>query len=154
MTKRKTEGSPKKVDAGKQENISLEYSQQAAADMFATADVSRVYGKPIKHEGTTIIPAAEVLWAGGFAAGSGFGESPVGEDHEVSSGASGGSGGGGRTLARPVAVIIASEEGVRVEPIIDPTKIFMAALTAGGFMAAMAFRMMSPRRALRKLESK
>jgi uncharacterized spore protein YtfJ len=154
MTKRKTEGSTRSVDAVVQEGATLSYSQKIAEDMFAVADVSKVYGRPIKHEGTMIVPAAEVLWAGGYGAGSGFGEGgPLKEEDDFDRRDFEGTGGGGHTFARPVAVIIASEDGVRVEPVIDPTKIFMAALTAGGFMAAMAFRMMSPRKALRGLKS-
>ena len=153
MTKRKVEGSTMKGKAREQEGSSLSYSQEAAEKMFAAANVSRVYGRPIKHDGKIIIPAAEVLWAGGFGAGSGFGEGPVIDEENSGEGGGEGSGGGGRTFARPVAVIIASEEGVRVEPVPDPTKVLLAAITAGGFLAAMAFRMMSPRKALRGLKN-
>jgi uncharacterized spore protein YtfJ len=152
MSKRKTSTTSKVDPEIQAETEGLKYSKEAAAEMFAAADVSRVYGRPVKHEGTTIIPAAEVLWAGGFGAGSDYYKSPEREEEDSLSGSGEGSGGGGRTLARPVAVIIASEEGVRVEPILDPTKILLAAFTAGGFMAAMAYRMMSPRKALRKID--
>jgi hypothetical protein len=47
-----------------------------------------------------------------------------------------------------VAVVIASPEGVRVEPVFDITKIALAGLTALGFMVGMMFRMSSRRRAL------
>jgi uncharacterized spore protein YtfJ len=59
----------------------------------------------------------------------------------IGEGGAGGGVGGGRTLSRPVAVIIASPEGVRVEPIADRTKVIMAAITAAGFVASMLFRM-------------
>ena len=49
-------------------------------------------------------------------------------------------------LSRPVAVIIAAPEGVRVEPVVDATKIGLAALTAAGFMFGMWMRMARPRR--------
>jgi hypothetical protein len=45
-----------------------------------------------------------------------------------------------------VAVIVASPEGVRVQEVVDPTKIALAALTAAGFMIGMMARMMRPRR--------
>jgi hypothetical protein len=51
-----------------------------------------------------------------------------------------------------VAVIIANSEGVRVEPVIDPTKILLGALTASGFILAMMGRMMSPRKAMRAIK--
>ena len=146
MTKRKVD------PLEKQEAASLTFSQKNMEDMFATADVSKVYGKPIKHETALIIPAAEVLWAGGFGAVSGFGEGPVPEGEDFGNSGGSGSGGGGRSFARPVAVIISTEEGVRVEPVPDPTKVLMAAITAAGFMAAMTLRMISSRRALRKLK--
>ena len=57
-----------------------------------------------------------------------------------------GGGGGGRTLARPVAIIIMDAEGVRVEPVVDPTKIALAALTTAGFMTATLFGFFRPRR--------
>lgn len=145
MTKRKVEG------LEKQEGASIAFSQKTVEQMFATADVTKVFGKPVKHENVMILPAAEVLWAGGFGAGD-FGEAPLQEGEDFGKGGGFGSGGGGRAFARPVAVIIATEEGVRVEPVPDPTKVLMAALTAAGFMAAMAMRMISARRALRKLE--
>jgi uncharacterized spore protein YtfJ len=58
------------------------------------------------------------------------------------SGGGGGGGGGGRVLSRPVAIIIASPDNVRVEPVVDVTKISLAALTAGGFILGMLLRML------------
>lgn len=111
---------------------------------IATADVEKVYGKPIKNGETLILPTAEILCAMGFGVGSGSGNQMDGEEKNQSEGSfgGGGGGGGGRVLSRPVAVVIASPEGVRVEPVIDPTKIALALLTAAGFMMSMLFRMM------------
>jgi uncharacterized spore protein YtfJ len=95
-----------------------------------TADVNRVYGQPVEHEGSLIIPAAEVVAGMGFGAGYGAG----GPQDEDGGGSGGGGGGGGKTVSRPVAVIVADQNGVRVEPVVDPTKIALAALTAFGFM--------------------
>jgi len=113
-----------------------------------TASVERVYGAPIEVGTTKIIPAAENLVIMGFGAGAGYGsadfesteeKSPPGEG--TGEGGGGGGGGGGRTLSRPVAVIIATPEGVRVEPVADRTKVIMAAITAAGFVAGMFLRM-------------
>jgi uncharacterized spore protein YtfJ len=113
-----------------------------------TASVDRVYGTPIEVGETKIIPAAENLVVMGFGAGAGYGSTEFEGDEGAQStgegvgeGGGGGGGGGGRTLSRPVAVIIASPDGVRVEPVIDRTKILMAAITAAGFMAGMFFKM-------------
>ncbi|MBK5108532.1 MAG: hypothetical protein JJE12_10380 [Anaerolineales bacterium] len=115
-----------------------------------TASVERVYGAPIEVGTTLIIPTAENLVIMGFGAGAGYGvadfenkkdeeASPPGEG--TGEGGGGGGGGGGRTLSRPVAVIIASPEGVRVEPVADRTKVIMAAITAAGFVAGMFLKM-------------
>jgi len=115
-----------------------------------TASVDRVYGAPIEVGDTVIIPTAENLVIMGFGGGAGYGvadfenkkdeeASPPGEG--TGEGGGGGGGGGGRTLSRPVAVIIASPEGVRVEPVADRTKVIMAAITATGFVAGMFLKM-------------
>lgn len=106
---------------------------QSTLDKFmAVADVKRVYGEPIKHETATIIPAAEVVAAMGFGAGYGAG----GPADAEAGGTGGGGGGGGRAFSRPVAVVIADENGVRVEPVADRTKVLLTSLTALGFIAA------------------
>lgn len=114
-----------------------------------TADVDRVYGAPVEVGETKIIPAAENLVVMGFGAGGGYGTSASDNEEETEKstewsgeGAGGGGGGGGRTLTRPVAVVIASPEGVRIEPVADRTKVIMAAITAAGFVAGMFLRMM------------
>ncbi len=113
-----------------------------------TANVDRVYGAPVEVGETKIIPAAENLVVMGFGAGSGYGTSEIESNEESPSsgegmgeGGGGGGGGGGRTLSRPVAVIIASPQGVRVEPVADRTKVIMAAITAASFVAGMFLRM-------------
>jgi uncharacterized spore protein YtfJ len=111
-----------------------------------TADVKHVYGEPIRHGDTVVIPTAEVLTGLGFGTGSGFGTGQEGE------GGGGGGGGGGRTFSRPVAVVVVSPEGVRVQEVVDPTKIALAAITAGGFMVGMLMRLISPKRAMKELK--
>lgn len=109
-----------------------------------TASVERVFGAPIEVSDTIIIPAAENLVAMGFAAGGGYGSADEENDEESPTNNEEGArvgGGGGRTLSRPVAIIVASPEGVHVEPVFDRTKIALAALTAAGFMVGMIFRM-------------
>ncbi len=100
--------------------------------LFAAADVRRVYGEPVRLGETTILPAAEVLSIAGFGMGSGAGArtDALGKHR----GGGGGGGGGGRTLARSVAVIVSTPDGVRVQPVLDVTKIALAALTAAGFV--------------------
>ena len=115
---------------------------------LATADVKRVFGEPIEVGTTKIIPTSENLVVMGFGAGAGYGSADFERDEEEATpgegtgeGAGGGGGGGGRTLSRPVAVVIATPEGVRIEPVADRTKVIMAAITAAGFVAGMFLRM-------------
>jgi len=108
----------------------IDMVQETLETFLEAADVNKVYAKPVQHEETIIIPAAEVVAGMGFGAGYGAG-GPLDDD---GGGSGGGGGGGGRTFARPVAVIIADKNGVRVEPVMDPTKIALTALTALGFI--------------------
>ena len=113
----------------------IDMVQETLETFLETADVNKVYAEAVEHEGSVIIPAAEVVAGMGFGAGYGAG-SPREEDGP---GSGGGGGGGGKTFARPVAVIIADKNGVRVEPVIDPTKIVLTALTAFGFIFGNSF---------------
>ena len=130
----------------------LEIFQDTVEEFLAAADVRVVYGEPIQHDDTLIIPTAEVLCGLGFGVGSGSGSNADQNSNNPSQGSGSGGGGGGRILSRPVAVVVASPEGVRVEPVVDITKIALAGLTALGFMVGMMFRMSSRRHALPEIE--
>ncbi|MCL4561014.1 MAG: hypothetical protein M1281_10405, partial [Chloroflexi bacterium] len=52
---------------------SIDRAHDSIEQFIASADVSRVYGEPIKEGDVTIIPTAEVLTGMGFGYGSGFG---------------------------------------------------------------------------------
>jgi len=103
--------------------------------LIEAADVGKVYAAPIQHGDTLLIPAAEVLAVAGFGMGAGTGSAPDPRGRSRAGGGGGG-GGGGRTLARGVAVVVSTPDGVRVEPIVDLTKIALAGLTALGFVWA------------------
>ena len=119
---------------------------QTTLDKFLTAaNVEAVYGPPVSQGENVVIPAAEILSAVGFGLGMGGG-SQNSTEAENAGGSGGGGGGGGRVLARPVAAIIISPTSVRVEPIVDVTKIVLAVFTTFGFMAAMFTRMNKPGR--------
>jgi uncharacterized spore protein YtfJ len=124
---------------------SMDLVKDTMDHFLSAANVKAVYGEPIKSGNNLIIPAAEVLSGLGFGMGAGVGDNAT-KDEEgkpmKNSGGGGGGGGGGRVLSRPVAVIIASPEGVRVEPVVDVTKVALAALTAGGFILGMLLRML------------
>jgi len=98
-----------------------------------SAGVEKVYGEAIKKGETVIIPAAEVIMGMGF----GMGGDRRGD---------GGGGGGGYSTSRPVAVVIVTPEGVRVEPVMDVTKVALALFTALGFMISTLAKMRSGRK--------
>jgi len=128
--------------------------QNTLTQFLDTANVNRVYGAPIRRGDVTIIPTAEVLVGLGFGVGAGSGTSPEqeGDGSGVSGGSGGGGGGGGRTLSRPAAVVIISPDGVRVEPVVDTTKVALAAITAGGFMLATLTGFFSPKKIAQQLK--
>jgi uncharacterized spore protein YtfJ len=119
--------------------------------LFEVAQPGAVFGEPITVEGQTVITASEVSAGGfvGYALGSGSGtacqEEKESEDEcqvdgdEVSFG--GGAGVGGGSMGRPVAAITIGPEGVKVEPIVDGTKIALAFFTTIGSMFMMLLRM-------------
>ena len=140
----KDPGEPGEIDL----HQTLDDINSTMESFLETASVDRVYGAPIEVGTTKIIPAAENLVVMGFGAGAGYGRGNFEGNEEDSEpgegtgeGGGGGGGGGGRTLSRPVAVVIATPEGVRVEPVADRTKVIMAAITAAGFVAGMFLRM-------------
>jgi uncharacterized spore protein YtfJ len=117
-------------------NAALNLIQDTMENFIATADVETVYKEPIEHGEALIIPTAEVVAFMGF--GVGYGQSS-GEDMDSGSGSGGG--GGGHVFARPVSVVIASPEGVKVEPVFDMTKIALAGITTAAFMFSMIYRL-------------
>ena len=129
-------------------NATLPQSMDLVGDtlekFLEVASVEAVYGEPVQHADQIVIPCAEIVCGLGFGIGTGFGVNEgQGEDDNPAknAGGGGGGGGGGHVLSRPVAVIVASPEGVRVDPVVDVTKVALAALTAGGFMVGMLLRM-------------
>jgi len=122
----------KKAEIVATEIGSFEEGAELLERLFQVADPGGVYSEPITAEGHTVITASEVTVGMGFGYGGGTG--PNGE------GGTGGGGGGG-AAGRPVAAIIISADGVRVEPIVDPTKIALAMFTAVGSFLLMLGRM-------------
>jgi uncharacterized spore protein YtfJ len=122
-------------------NLALDTVQTTMDKFLSAANVAAVYGPPISQGENIVIPAAEVLSVAGFGLGSGRGSQGSADPEHTGSG--GGGGGGGRVLARPVAAVVISPQGVRIEPIVDVTKIVLAVFTTLGFMVAMLNRMTS-----------
>lgn len=100
---------------------------QALSQLVTTARAEAIFGQPVVSGDTTVISCSEIAIGMGMGSGSG----PVDENGNPTGG---GSGGGGGARGRPVAVIVITNEGVRVEPIFDLTKIVLASLTTGTFV--------------------
>lgn len=124
----------------------IESTQKVFDEMLAAANVQAVYGEPIKNDDTWVVPSAEIIGLVGYGGGRGGGKNGT-----ENIGGGGGVGGWGRVFSRPVAAIVITPESVRVQPIVDVTKIALAAFTAMGFMVAMVARM-SNKNARRALE--
>lgn len=90
--------------------------------LFDVAASGAVFGAPATSGERTIITASELS----VAMGAGVGEGP--------DAAGQGGGGGGFSFGRPVAVVIVEPQGVRVEPVVDVTKVAIAMFTALGAM--------------------
>lgn len=96
-----------------------------------------VYSEAVSAADQTVITASEVFAGGavGFGGGAGIGNIPHenGSDEQTTSqqgtGAGGGSGSMGGSKGRPVAAIIINDQGVRIEPIVDVTKLGLAFFT-------------------------
>jgi uncharacterized spore protein YtfJ len=123
--------------------------------LFDAARPDTVFAAPVTAEGRTVISASEVLLIAGVGAGMGGGTGPNQPEPSdddanggISSGGGGGGGGGGAVNARPVAVVIIDANGVRVEPVVDVTKIGLAALTVMGAVLVMFGRIRSMQRKL------
>ena len=94
--------------------------------------VGAVFGQPVTGEGRTVIPVASVMY--GFGLGFGQGPTPLAEEIEeakADSAIGGGSGGAGASTPR--AVVEITEDGVRVIPIVDESRIAMAGIFTGAW---------------------
>jgi uncharacterized spore protein YtfJ len=69
-----------------------------------------VVGEPVTIEGITLVPLIKAGF--GFGAGAGSGK---GESSQKGEGTGGGTGGG--AYVRPIAVVIITKEGVKMEPV-------------------------------------
>jgi uncharacterized spore protein YtfJ len=109
---------------------------EAGSEGIALATISKlfdvyqpgvVFSEPTTSGDHTVITASEVYVGMGLGVGRGSGGEPDDEGNGE------GSGGGG-SAGRPVAAIIIGPKGVRVEPIVDVTKIALAFFTTLGAM--------------------
>jgi uncharacterized spore protein YtfJ len=92
--------------------------------IWAAAQPGAVYSAPVTSGDYTIITASEVFAAGGY-----------GLDDEK------GSGGGGVSRGRPVATIVIGPDGVKIQPVVDATRVALGVMAAvGGSVLAARLR--------------
>ena len=92
-------------------------TMHSGLDQMMNISADRVYADPVRVGDRVVIPAASVEFVGGF----GFG----GDNRS-----NGGGGGGGSHAGRPVAIIEAGPNGVRVKPVIDFTRVGLTLVAA------------------------
>jgi len=101
----------------------LQKAGELTTSMLAIAQPSAIFGEPLQIGEETIVTASEV----GAAMGVG----------KIIAAA----GGGGTSFGRPVAVVTAGPNGVKVRPVLDLTKIGLAFLTMLGSFLMMKRKM-------------
>jgi len=124
-------------------------SSKLMDQILVAAKPGSVFSDPITADNHTIITASEVFAGGalGFGGGAGVGFKPDSELPEEEqppkegTGVGGGSGGFGGSKGRPVAAIIINPDGVRIDPIVDVTKIGLAFLTTFGAILITLFKL-------------
>lgn len=92
-------------------------TMSSGLDRLMSVSADRVFAEPVRIGDRVVIPAASIEFSGGF----GFG----GDTNS-----NGGGGGGGHQAGRPVAIIEAGPEGVRVKPVIDFTRVGLTLVAA------------------------
>jgi uncharacterized spore protein YtfJ len=128
--------------------------------LVGMAHPDSVFSKPISIDNYTLITTSE--YGAGLGFGFGMGSGPVNSQGQPESSpqaaqaaipadqmtaSGGGGGGGGFSMGRPVAVISVGPDGVRVEPVVDATKIGLAAIS---MLVSMAFALTRMRRRSRR----
>jgi uncharacterized spore protein YtfJ len=106
------------VDTAEAEQIGTAVT--AGIEQLMSVSADRVYREPVRVGERVVIPAATIAYGGGFGFGAG------GDAIERG----GGGGGGGWNDGRPVAVIEASPDGVRIRPVIDFTRVGLTVVAA------------------------
>lgn len=126
----------------------------AALDkLIGTAQAKAVFGEPVSVGEHTVITAAEVSVGLGFGFGGGAnppqqcaGDAEAPQIQGIQYSAGGGGGGGGVAGGRPVAVVHIGPEGVRIDPVLDVTKVSLALFAALGALFVMLGRLSKARR--------
>lgn len=118
------------IDVHSKGDSALETTAEVMNKLVDVAKADSVFRTPIECGNTIVIPCCEVATGGGMGIGSG----PDQTKEEKKQSVGWGVGTCGGSNARPVALIVLSPERVEVKPIVDATKVALAALTTATFM--------------------
>jgi uncharacterized spore protein YtfJ len=131
--------------------VNQEQISRVIERMLHSAQHKTVFGEPVVVGEYTLITACEVASGGGFGFGMGpelreqepVGAAKAAEEatpirHFATTVLGNGGGGGGGSIGRPIAVIIAGPDGVKVKPIVDVTKFMITFFTAWKVVASTA----------------
>ncbi len=103
--------------------------ESASKTIRERLSVNTVYGEPVTHNGSTVIPVSKVSYGFGGGGGSGAGMEPGlgSEDAKSGTGSGGGMGGGG--MVEPLGYIEITDAGTRYVPIEPPRgEVFLRVL--------------------------
>jgi len=137
-----------------------ELEEKISETLSRLAEAARpeaVFGEPQTIGECTLIPTNEVCLGLGVGKGWGYGSSgkPEGEpEGEVAEAreepaegfGGGGGGGGGGAHTRPVALIVVEPDGVCIKPVVDTTKLGIAAAIAWAAVFIQVLRLLRVRR--------
>ena len=114
--------------------------------LVETAKVDAVSGEPIERDGVTLITCSEL----GVGLGGGFGPVKL-ADAPKNTGATEGIGGGVVARGRPVAVIVMTPDGVKIKPIVNVTRVFLAQVAMMGIVFLLTSRVLRHSRRMQKM---
>jgi uncharacterized spore protein YtfJ len=99
-----------------------------------TMHVSRSFGPASEHDGVTIVPVAIVVGGGGGGTQPIEGSSDAART-DADAGVATGSGGGFGTVSWPIGVYAVKDGHVRWVPVLDVTRLAIAAISAAKLIA-------------------
>ncbi len=112
----------------------LDDLQKRFQEMQAKGGVRSSFGEVIEVDGHRLIPVAAVTY--GFGLGGG-----QGPKREAKGGVPGGGGGGGGMRVEPIALIEISNGAVKIQPILNVTRIAIAGMLFGAWTIFWVARM-------------
>jgi len=125
------------IDMEKELQSMATASSEVMNKLAEVARVDAVFGQPVQHGDSVVISCAEISMGGGMGMGGGPGKDT--EQGKLTVGM--GTGAGGGATGRPIAIVILSPEGVRVQPVVDVTKVALAFFTTAAFILAQFVRL-------------